>query len=198
MELEELKLSWDILNEKLEKQHKLSARLIEQATRHNYRSILNNIAWPEFAGSIICLAGAVVLVSKFGKLDSIILQVFGIVSFIFLLMLPVLSFESLRGLKRLNISTDSYANTIKVFVQHKIRFLKIQKLAIGASYIFNIVLMPVVTRIMDGKDITHSKWFWLFMVPVSIIFLYFFSRWALGCYKNSLNKAEIMLSGMED
>ena len=197
MELDELKLSWDTLTAQLEKQQKLSTRLIEQATRQNYRSSLNKIAWPEFAGSIVCLMAAILLAGNFKKLDSSLLQLFGALSLLFLIVLPVISFQSLRGLKNLNISADAYAVTIKAFADRKIRFQKLQKAAINLSYIFNIVFMPVVTRIFNGKDISHSKLFWFLMVPASSVFLCFFSKWAFRCYSRSLKQAEELLADME-
>jgi hypothetical protein len=197
MELHELKLSWDTLTEQLEKQQKLSTRLIEQATRQNYRSSLNKIAWPEFAGSIVCVMAAIVLAGNFKKLDSSLLQLFGAISLLFLLVFPVISFQSLRGLKNIPISMNAYADTIKKFADRKIRFQKLQKMAIKLCYIFNIVFIPVVARIFDGKDISQSKIFWFLMVPVSTVFLYFFSKWAFRCYDRSLKSAEELLSEIE-
>lgn len=197
MELDELKFSWEALSEKLEKQQKLNSKLIEQMTNQTYRNRLNNIARPESVASIFTFIIAIFLAFNFGKLDTLLLQIFGGLSVFFLIIMPVLSLKSIRGLRTIKVSLATYANTLKEFAVKKIRFQKFQKLNVRVSFLFMIVFAPVSIKLLAGKDVSQSISFWLIAVPVSAIFLFFFSRWTLRHYDNTLQKAEELLHEVE-
>ena len=128
MELEELKLNWDELSKKLEKQELLNIKLIEQMIRTNYQSRLKKVIYPEFFGAIVCLIGAIGILWTFSKLDTLILQVMGILSIVFLILLPVISFQSLKGVYQIDMGQHNYAEMLAQFARDKIRFQKLQKL----------------------------------------------------------------------
>ncbi|MEO5783790.1 MAG: hypothetical protein ABIQ07_10985 [Ginsengibacter sp.] len=197
MELDELKFSWEALSEKFEKQQKLNSKLIEQMTNQTYRNRLNTIARPESVASLFTFIAAIYLVFNFSKLDTFLLQTFGGLSVLFLIVLPVLSLKSIRGLRTIKLGLTSYANTLKEFAVKKIRFQKFQKLNVAFSFLFMIVFAPVSVKLLAGKDISQSISFWLIVVPVSAIFLFFFSRWTLKHYDNALQKAEELLHEVE-
>ena len=197
MELDELKSSWQMLSEKVEKQQRLNAKLIEQMTNHNYRSRLNKIVYPEFIGSIICFIGVFLLLWNFDKLNTVLLQVAGGLCVLFLVVLPILSISSIRGLQTINMSLSSYADTLKQFAIKKIRFQKIQKLTVSLNFGFMIAFAPVCVRMADGKDITQSTRFWVIILPLCLVAMFFVSRWVLRHYNNALKQAETLLTEIE-
>ena len=197
MELDELKSSWETLSKKMEKQQQLNSKLIEQMTNQNYKNRLNNIARPEFIGSIICFIMAIALVWNFSTLNTLLLQICGGFSVLFLIVIPVLSLQSIRGLQTINMSLPTYKNTLKEFAVQKIRFQKIQKLNVILSFIFIVTFAPVSVKLIAGKDISQNITLWLTILPVSIIVLFFVSKWVLRHYNNTLTKAEELLTEIE-
>lgn len=194
MDLETLKISWEALSEKMDKQQTLNAKLIEQMTKRNYLDRVNKIAWPEFMGTMICFIGVILLLGNFKKLDTLLMQIFGGLSILYLVVLPILSLRSIKGLQSVNMNLASYANTLKEFAVKKIRFQRVQKLAMGLSFLFMIVFSPVAIMLFTGKDITQRSSFWLVMLPVCLLLQFFVSRWVLKHYNNALQQAEILLS----
>ena len=197
MELDELKSSWETLSRKMEKQQQLNAKLIEQMTNQNYKHRLNNIARPEFIGSIICFIFAIALVYNFNTLNTLLLQICGGFSILFLILLPLLSLRSIRGLQTINMTLSTYKNTLKEFAIQKIRFQKIQKLNVFLSFIFIISFAPVSVKLIAGKDISQNIALWLTVLPANVIVLFFVSRWVLKHYNNALKKAEELLTEIE-
>ena len=197
MELDELKSSWETLSRKMEKQQQLNAKLIEQMTNQNYKHRLNNIARPEFIGSIICFIFAIALVYNFNTLNTLLLQICGGFSILFLILLPLLSLRSIRGLQTINMTLSTYKNTLKEFAIQKIRFQKIQKLNVFLSFIFIISFAPVSVKLIAGKDISQNIALWLTVLPANVIVLFFVSRWVLKHYNNTLKKAEELLTEIE-
>ncbi|MBP6025142.1 hypothetical protein [Ferruginibacter sp.] len=197
MELDELKSSWETLSRKMEKQQQLNAKLIEQMTNQNYKHRLNNIARPEFIGSIICFIFAIALVYNFNTLNTLLLQICGGFSILFLILLPLLSLRSIRGLQTINMTLSTYKNTLKEFAIQKIRFQKIQKLNVFLSFIFIISFAPVSVKLIAGKDISQNITLWLTVLPANVIVLFFVSRWVLKHYNNTLKKAEELLTEIE-
>jgi len=197
MELDELKSSWETLSKKMEKQQQLNSKLIEQMTNQNYKHRLNSIARPEFIASIICFIMAIALIWNFDTLNTLLLRIFGGFSILFLIVLPVLSFQSIRGLQTINMSLPTYKNSLKEFAIQKIRFRKFQKLNVFLSFIFMVVFAPVSVKVLAGKDISQNITLWLTILPVSVIALFFVSKWVLRHYNNSLKKAEELLTEIE-
>jgi hypothetical protein len=197
MDLEELKSSWEALSKKMEKQNTLNAKLIEQMTKRNYLDRVNKIAWPEFIGTMICFIGVIPLLGNFRKLNTPLLQVFGGLSILYMVVLPILSLRSIKALQTVNTSLTNYSNTLKEFARRKIRFQRIQKLARGLNFPFMIVFTPVAVMLFSGKDITQRSSFWLIMLPVCLLFQFFISRWVLKHYNNALLQAEAQLTEMD-
>lgn len=197
MELDELKSSWETLSKKMEKQQQLNSKLIQQMTNQNYKNRLNHIARPEFIASIICFIMAIALIWNFDTLNTLLLQIFGGFSVLFLIVLPVLSFQSIKGLQTINMSLPTYKNTLKEFAIQKIRFQKFQKLNVFLSIIFMVVFAPVSVKVLTGKDISQNSTLWLTILPASVIVLFFVSKWVLRHYNNALRKAEELLTEIE-
>ncbi|MBL0155162.1 MAG: hypothetical protein IPP93_17465 [Chitinophagaceae bacterium] len=166
-------------------------------TNLKYKNRLNAIARPEFTSGIICFIMAVVLILNFGTFNTLLLQIFGGLSVLFLIVLPVLSFKSIQGLQTINMSVPTYKNTLKEFAKQKIRFQKLQKLNIFLSFRFMIVFAPVSVKLLAGKDISQNITLWLTVLPASVIVLFFVSRWVLRHYNNALQKAEELLTEIE-
>ena len=197
MELDELKLNWELLSKKVEQQQKLNAKLIEQMTNQRYQSRLNKIAYPEFIGSFICIIAAIGLMFNIDKLNTQLLQVLGGLSALLLVALPVLSLQGVRGLQKIDTNPSSYAGTLKQFAVKQIRFQKLQKLVLWLSIVFMIVFVPVVIKLLALKDITHSTTYWAIILPVCVVLQFLVSRKVLKHYNHALKKAEELLNEVE-
>ena len=197
MELDELKSAWETLSMKMEKQQQLNSKLIEQMTSQKYKHRLTGIARPEFFASIICFMMAIALIWNFATLNTLLLRIFGGFSVLFLVVLPVLSLQSIKGLQSINMNLPTYKDTLKEFAMQKIRFNKFQKLNIFLSFIFMVLFAPVAVKLIAGKDISLNITLWLTIIPAGVIVLFFVSRWVLGHYNSTLKKAEELLAEIE-
>ena len=115
MELDDLKKAWEDISNQVNKNESLNPQIIDQMTKNKYQANLKKIAYPEFAGVLICLMGAIYIAFNFGKLDTYFLQITGVVSIMLLLILSVLSLLSLQKFNRNIDLNKSYAETLKVF-----------------------------------------------------------------------------------
>ena len=194
MELEELKLNWNELGKTLEKQELLNVRLIEQVTNVNYQSRLKKLIYPELIGAIICVIGAIGIFWNFALLNSDILQVMGVLSVILLILLPVISFQSLKGFRQVDMAEHNYAKMLAQFAKDKIRFQKLQKLAAILSPILMFVFIPTSFKLLTGKDFTIYLTFWAISLPLCLLFVVVLSRWVLKHYNQVLKQAEALLA----
>ena len=67
MELDDLKKSWEEVNKEVDKQQKLSSKMIDEMIRTKYNSSLKKIIYPEIFGAIICIEGGVFIGFNFYK-----------------------------------------------------------------------------------------------------------------------------------
>lgn len=152
MELKEMKNTWDDLNKKIEDQESLNTQIIEKMTHQNYHSKLKKIGTSEYVGTIICYTGAAYLSINFTKIGDPFILVLAIVSFLLLLISPIISLQSLRTMRKVNLSSTTYLETIKTYSEKKLRFLKLQKLNILLGMLLMLICLPVLAEI-QGKDL---------------------------------------------
>jgi hypothetical protein len=193
MELRDLKNSWDDITDQVSRHEILNVKMIDQMTISRYRSSLKKIAYPEMIGSIICLGGAVFIFLNFAKLDSSFLVGTGIVSIFLLLIIPLISLLSVQWLRVARDLNKTHAESLKEFALQKIRFHKLQRINVTASYLLLVGVIILLAKFFGGKDIAESKYFWILSFSIGYIFLSFYSKWVLKKYDHSLARAEELL-----
>lgn len=196
MELDDFKNTWDNQSNETQQQN-LTFKIIDQMTQSKYNSKINRIAYPEIIGSLICLFATIFIGLNFYKLDNIFLQGVGIVTVLLLLTLSVVSFLSLRQLKKTNDFSKPYAETLKIFATQKLEFYKLQKINMALSYLLLVTVIILLSKFFSGRDITDSKYFWTFSFSFGYIFLLFFSKFVTKFYKTTLRKSEELLQELQ-
>ena len=192
MELDDLKNTWEAVNGQVEKQPHLTPKVIDRMTQATYYASLKKIAYPEMGGVIICFAGAVYVGLHFSKLDTTFLQCVGIVATLTLLILCVISLVSLRQFDLGDVNKP-YAETLKSFAVQKMQFHKLQRINITLSYLLLVTTIILLSKFFGGKDLTNSKYFWIFSFTFGYIFLLFYSKWVIKSYSHTLRKTEGLL-----
>jgi hypothetical protein len=196
MELEEMKSLWGEISAEVEKQKKLTDQLILKMIRLNFRNKINKILIPELSGSVVALAAVVFIMLRFQKLNTWYLQAAGVVAAFILIILPVLSILSIHGLLSVNISAKNYKDTLFAWNKGRKRWVLAQKLGFYLGAILMAVILPVMVRLMDGKDVFLEPRIWL-CYALSLPFFLFFTRWVFRKYLKMTADAENTLNELE-
>ncbi len=197
MELEELQATWTQMSQELEKQKRLTNEIILQMTQQRFSNKFSKVRRYEMAGAFICYLAALYIIFHFNKLDTWYLQLSGVFSLVFLILLPILVLNALGKIQGIDVANGSYRDTLVKFTKAKNRLLLWQRMGIYGSFLFVLTSLPVFSRIMKGKDIFLNHEVWLWYLPTMMIFLFLFSRWAYGCYKGITHSAENILKELE-
>ena len=193
MELDEMKNLWEGMNNRIEKQERLTKNLIGNVTEEKYNSKLKKIRYSEIIGAIICYLGAIYLIINFMKIDPLAEKIFAVISIGLLITLPIISLRSLNSMQKVKISSKTYLETLNDFGKQKIRFQKFQKLNVSLGLFLILVAIPVLSAI-KGVDLSETKHFWILTFPISIIAFLGFAFWVLKSYNKSLEATEKLLS----
>lgn len=70
------------------------------------------------------------------------MQIFGPISIVLLFILPIISLQSLRAMKEVNVASKTYLETISAFAMQKMSFQKLQKLNVSLG----MALMVIAIR----------------------------------------------------
>lgn len=197
MELEELRSEWQEMSKEIEKQKILTDKLIIDMTQKEYKNKLKLISIPESIGTVICFAAALYIFINFSNLDNWYLQLSGVFTVLFCLVLPILSMRSVFGMQKINMSTSNYKQSLERFAKNKKQFVLIQKASFYLSFILVIVSLPVAAKLMNGKDLFLESKVWLWYIPFGFLFLYLFSKWVFKQYKKTTQSAEKLLKDLE-
>ena len=197
MDLEEIKNQWDKMSKDIKKQKILTDKLIIDMTQEKYNNKLKLISIPETIGTVICFAGAIYIFINFGKLDTWYMQLSGLFTALFCIILPILSLRSIFGMQKLDMSNNNYKQSIEKFAKSKKQFVLIQKVSFYLSFILVLVCLPVAGKLMNNKDLFLESKVWLWYIPFGFVFLYFISRWVFKKYKSATTSAENLLKELE-
>lgn len=197
MELEEMKLAWNDLSKRVEKREILNQQMIEKMTKDQYQSNIKKIALPEYIGTIICYLGAAYLSVNVPKLEEPLIQFFGVISIALLLILPIISLQSVRAMRNVNLAAQTYLETIQIFGQQKIKFQRLQKLNISLGMFLMVIGVPVLLSI-QGVSLNPSPLFWMLYFPLGVVFFLGFSFWVLKYYNRKLKATEKLLAEVNE
>ncbi len=200
MELEEMQAVWSQMSDHIEKQKKLTDKMIIMMTKEQYRKKINKVAYPEMIGAIICFGAAILILINFKRLDNWYTLLSGSISLVILIILPVLSLRALYKMQNIRIGNNNYKETIIEYNRSKKEFQLVTKLGFYLGFILMFVIMPVATKILNNKDLfttTKSIWPIVICIPLVIIFFIVFARWVGKCYMNTINSAETLFKELE-
>ncbi|MDY7395019.1 hypothetical protein UMM65_07185 [Aureibaculum sp. 2210JD6-5] len=197
MELEEMKSLWTNLSKEVEQQKILTDNLIMEMTKERFNSKLSKIAIPETIGAIMCIAFALFILINFNKLDTWYFITCGIFTVLYLILLPILSMQSLYKMKNISLDNKDYKETLMIYSRNKNRYMLIQKSSIYFSLLLIFTSMPLAGKIFNNKDIFLNSTIWYIYLPIMILFLFLFSRWAIKCVGNITQSGEELLNDLE-
>lgn len=200
MELEEMKTVWSEISDQLEKQKKLNTKIIIMMTQEKYQNKWKKIKTPELVGAIICYAAAVFILFNFQKLGNWYNMVSGILTLVILLVLPILSLQSIWKMSSINFAQKSCKDTLIEFAKRKKNFKNFQQINYVLSFILMFLILPVTTKLLNNKDFfTDVRFSWVLPLSlvVAIVFLIFFIRWAHKCTQKNIREAENIIQDLE-
>jgi hypothetical protein len=192
MELEEMKLLWGEMSAEMEKQKQLTGSLIISMTKMNYRHKLNKIIIPEVSGALLCFAAIVFILVNFHKLDTGYMQACAIISAAILFIQPVVSVRAVYQISSINISANSYKQTLSDYAKGKIQFVFAQKLSFYLGAVLLLTILPVAVELMGGKDPFKKDTTW-FVYIIAYPLVYGLARWTFKKYMQTTADAENML-----
>ncbi len=199
MELEELQSAWTQLSDELNHQKKLTNKIILDMTKQKYQNKFTTITKYETLGAIVCFAIAFFVILNFGKLDTWYLQVCGILTLLFLIVLPVMVLTTLKTIKNIDILNGSYKDNLKFYLKTKNKLLKLQQVGIAIGFVGLFFIVPVTSKIISNKNVflTSLKTEQYVIFAITMIAMVFFCKWAYNGYLKVTRSAQELLQDLE-
>ena len=199
MEIEEIQATWSKLGSELEKQRKLTNKIIMEMTQQRYSNKFKTISTIETMGALICVLTGIYILFNMNTLDTWYLLACGILTVAFLLAMPVLVLTSLHKIKNIDILKNSYSDTVVTYAKAKRNLLLIQQLGLYASFVLMFSTAAVFSKIWSNVDFfTIERDGWLYgSIIVATIVVIFFARWGYRCYVNITSSAEGILKELD-
>ncbi|MEM8908319.1 MAG: hypothetical protein AAGD05_10780, partial [Bacteroidota bacterium] len=199
MELAEMQKTWSTLNKKIDHQKNLTDKMIMEIVKMKYHNKLKGIIKYEGTGAVVLLLALIIVIWNIHLFDTLPLQVCAVVSIIIMTTLPILSLTSIYRMNKMDMAKRNYKQSIIEFTKRRTHFLLIQKWSMVLSAIFMLTFMPITLKIVKGQDFfEHRSNNILWFIPIALIALFFFARWAYGCYVNITEDARNILHELED
>jgi len=199
MELEEMQAIWSQMSDQIENQKKLTNKLIMEMTQERFKNKIGIISKYEGMGAVICFAAAILILFQLSKLDTWYLLTSGVFTIAYLIFLPIYILRSINTMKRINIISNTYKETLIEYAKNRKQFLFSQRLGIYLNFILMIVSLPVIIKLFKDEDIFVTNvevLYWY--IPIMTLFLIFFSKWGYGKYKRLTASATKILEELQE
>ncbi|AXT59636.1 hypothetical protein D1816_04450 [Aquimarina sp. AD10] len=199
MELEEMQAIWSQMSDQIENQKRLTNKLIMEMTQERFKNKIGIISKYEGMGALICFAAAILILFQLSKLDTWYLLTSGIFTIAYLIFLPIYILRSINTMKRINIISNTYKETLIEYAKNRKQFLFSQRLGIYLNFILMIVSLPVIIKLFKDEDIFVTNvevLYWY--IPIMTLFLIFFSKWGYGKYKRLTASATKILEELQE
>lgn len=194
-----MQAAWSQMSGQLEKQKQLTNEIIMEMTQEKYRRKFSKFQIYEGLGALICFIFTIYLILNLHKLDTWYLLTFGIIILAYFAIIPALVLNSIQRMKKINIMTNSYKETLVEFTKKKNHLLFIQRLGITLNFIVVIAMLPVIAKIGSNKDIfIEVDNIWYIYSLVMIVFLVLASRWGYKCYKSAMTSTEHLIKDINN
>jgi MFS family permease len=199
MEIEELQAAWLQMSNDLNQQKKLTNDIILNMTQEKYKNKFKTVTTYETVGAFICFCIALLLIVKFGKLDTWYLKACGIFSLSYLIVLPILVLRALKEIKTLDISKNSYKTNLSHYVKAKNWLLRLQQIGMGIGIIGLFFIVPVFSKISSNKNIfeigLNTKQ--IVLLTITLMVTIGFCLWAYKGYQRLTQSAQELLNDLE-
>ncbi|UOB17015.1 hypothetical protein [Abyssalbus ytuae] len=203
MELDEMKTLWASMSVELDKQKKLTDKIILEMTQEKYKNRLQKISIPEKLSAILCYIVLVLILANFKKLDTWYLLAAGLASMLILAVLPLLSLKAIKKMNSINIARNNFKETFASYTKGKQLFYKISKLGIFLGMALMFMIIPVFLKIFKDRNIIEesNKYLgsplFLSSLVIAVIFFVFFTQWVSKHYSKTITDAENILKELE-
>lgn len=199
MELEEMQAAWNDLSTELKNQKLITNELIMKMTQEKYTNTWNHVRNFEIFGTLICYGALLYLLFNFYKLDTIPLQLSGVLCIITMAVLPLLSLKTIRGMKQVNVTQKTLKENITLYNKRKRQFINFQKLNIIMSFIFMLVVIPVSAQLFNGEDLfANFDKKLLVVLPIMFVFFIGLIWFVIRTYKRVLKKSDGILDELSN
>lgn len=199
MELEELQSAWTQMSDELNHQKKLTNQIILDMTKQKYQNKFSSISKYETLGAVVCFAIAFFVLLNFVKLDTWYLQICGVLTLLFLIVLPAMVLTTLKRIKNIDIVNGSYKENLKFYLKTKNRLLRLQQIGIAVGFIGLLFIVPVTSKIISNKNVflTSLKTEQYVVFTITLVVMVFFCRWAYNGYLKVTKSAQDLIQELE-
>ncbi|MGJ8666442.1 MAG: hypothetical protein ACSHW7_08760 [Patiriisocius sp.] len=199
MELENLKLNWEAMSQRVAHLELINKKNIMEMTKQRYKNKFSHLFKYEFIGSVVCYIAAIVIMFNFYKLNTPLYLACGIFICIFLIVVPFLTIRNLNKIKSIPLGESDYKTTLTQFERAKHTMLKTQQYAIPAGIVGFLASLPVFSLMMGNENfIENFNTTRIISLSIVFVFMIIFSRWGYKKYKQVANSAENILRELDE
>lgn len=200
MDLEEMQLVWSKMDQELENQKKITNKIILKMTQERYANKFRKIAIYESLGAFVCFVAGLYLLLNFYKLDVWYLIACGVLSILYLFVMPFLVLRPLYSIKNIKIDKNSFSETLRIFLNSKKQLLLVQRIGVFTNIMAVLFILPTFGKILKNKDFFTQLDGVTFYLSIAFVFVLMtvVSKWGYKCYKNISNAAENILKEIDD
>ncbi len=197
MELEEMKMLWKEMSEKVEQQQLLNNKIILEMTERKYQEKINKLFYWELTATIINIIAALLLIIFYHKLDTTFLQIDGIILIMGFGLSPFLSLKKILQMKKIDVVNNSYQETIVNYTKMKKDFFNIQKFYFYITTPLMVLGLPVYLKLAYDTDLNMSPFSWACYIMFILVFLFGLSKVIKKTYGTLSDSAENILKELE-
>lgn len=197
MDLDQMKEVWQDFSTQLDEQKRVTEALVLEMIAQKSASRFNRMVYAEGLGIILSGLMCLYILLHFHELEFLPNQLSAIGTILVMLLSIVFGYRIISAIRSINIIGDTYSTTASKFKRFKKIMGTYKRVSIGIYVVLPLIMLPVVTKLLGGKDLFNDTAAYGYAYLASLILLPIVWYIIFRFYRNNVRKVNTYIQKLD-
>lgn len=188
MDLDQMKEVWKDFSVQLDAQQRMTETLVLEMIAQKSASRFNRMVYAEGLGIILSAIMCIYILLHFNELEYLPNQLSAIGTLLVMVLSIVFGYRIISSIRSIDIIGDTYSTTTEKFTRFKKLLGTYKRVSIGVYVVLPLIMLPVVTKLLGGKDLFDDMVSYGYAYLVSMLLLPIVWYLIYRFYRNNIRK----------
>ena len=188
MDLDQMKDVWKDFSDQLDEQKRVTESLVLEMIAQKSASRFNRMVFAEGLGIILSALMCMYILLHFHELEFLPNQLSAIGTILVMIVSIVFGYKIISAIRSIDIIGDTYSTTTEKFKRFKKILSTYKRVSIGAYVVLPLIMLPVVTKLLGGKDLFNDMASYGYAYLASLVLLPIVWYIIFRFYRNNIRK----------
>ncbi len=197
MDLDQMKEVWEDFSSQLDEHKRVTEMLVLEMIAKKSASRFNRMVYAEGLGIILSGFMCIYIVLQFDQLEYLPNQLSAIGTLLIMMLSIFFGYRIIAAIRRIDIMRDTYGTTAEKYKRFKKLLGTYKRVSIGVYVVLPLIMLPVVTKLLGGKDLFNDVASYGYAYLASIVVLPIVWYIIYRFYRNNVRKVNTYMQKLD-